>query len=109
MWRVETTIARLFTAVWVNEGCGCCVERTCLSKHLRNRQARADVLMGALPLFYLPFLLACACLGMQASGAKASVGDRPHFLYGAHQRPHNGRIDVVPRQSSRWDGMQGTG
>lgn len=39
----------------------------------------------------------------QASGAKASVGDRPHFLYGAHQRPHNGRIDVVPRQSSRWE------
>ncbi|CAM9334790.1 unnamed protein product [Scytosiphon promiscuus] len=38
----------------------------------------------------------------KASGAKASVGDRPHFLYGAHQRPHNGRIDVVPRQSSRW-------
>ncbi|CAM9227681.1 unnamed protein product [Ectocarpus sp. 12 AP-2014] len=38
----------------------------------------------------------------KASGAKASVGYRPHFLYGAHQRPHNGRIDLVPRQSSRW-------
>ena len=43
---------------------------------------------------------------LQASGAKNSVGDRPHFLYGAHQRPHNGRIDVVPRQSSRCKQLQ---
>lgn len=56
--------------------------------------------------FYFVCFLCVFVFVMQASGAKASVGDRPHFLYGAHQRPHSGRIDVVPRQSSRCGGVQ---
>lgn len=56
-------------------------------------------------LFFFSFICVCVVFVTQASGAKASVGDRPHFLYGAHQRPHSGRIDVVPRQSSRCGGV----
>lgn len=58
-------------------------------------------------VFFLFIISICVYIFFvtQASGAKASVGDRPHFLYGAHQRPHSGRIDVVPRQSSRCGGV----